>query len=140
MTAIVEPSAVLGAAELQRLLSAADPAALLVPPKLLRRVIKQDRHITGVGLQVPHRKTYVIGRDALLAIAERDELGLAAGRELPAELILLACPEGWLAAHTREQALARYWRLLFHARIDQLLAQKFADGRLTEAQVRGFIQ
>src|SRR5438067_11212522 len=80
----------LDAAELRRLLRAADPAALLVPPRLLRRVIKHDRHLPGLGLQVPHRKSYVIGRDALLALAERDELGVPPGRELPPNVVLIA--------------------------------------------------
>src|SRR5205085_2830973 len=75
------------------LLAAADPAALLVPPRLLRRVIKHDRKITGLGLQVPHRKSYVIGRDALLALADRDELGLEPDRDLPPTVLLLARPE-----------------------------------------------
>src|SRR5207248_10532386 len=127
-------------AELQRLLSSVDPAALLVPPRLLRRVIKQERGIPGLGLQVPHRKTYVVGRETLLAIAERDELGLAAATELPPTVVLLGCPETWLAAHTRSQTLLRYWRLLFHARIDQALDQQFADGKLFDAALREKVQ
>ncbi|MBI1918093.1 MAG: hypothetical protein HYS12_25660 [Planctomycetes bacterium] len=130
----------IGTAELQRVLSSADPAALLVPPRLLRRVIKQDCGIPGMGLQVPHRKSYVVGRETLLTIAERDELGLAAATELPPTIVLLGCPETWLAAHTRSQALLRYWRLLFHARIDQALNQQFADGKLTDAALREKVQ
>ena len=63
MTATLASPPSLGTAELQRLLSGADPSALLVPPRLLRRVIKQERGIPGMGLQVPHRKTYVVRRD-----------------------------------------------------------------------------
>ena len=54
-------------AELQRILSQAEPAALLVPPRILRRVIKQDRRLGGLGLQVPHRKSYALDRDAVRA-------------------------------------------------------------------------
>src|SRR6184192_2702238 len=107
MTATIESPPSIGTVELQRLLSSADPAALLVPPRLLRRVIKQDRGVPGIGLQVPHRKTYVVGRDALLAIAARDELGVAAGAELPATVVLVGLPDTWLASHTRGQALTR---------------------------------
>src|SRR4051812_6957762 len=82
----------LSSADLEHAVRAADPTVLLVPPRLLRRVIKQDRKLPGVGLQVPHRKTYVIGREALLAIVDADELG-AAARELPATLILLTRPD-----------------------------------------------
>src|SRR5262245_1357343 len=103
MTATTESLPSLGTEELQRLLSAVDSAALLVPLRLLRRVIKQDRGIPGMGLQVPHRKTYVVARDTLLAIAESDELG-AAGTQLPPTVVLLGCPETWLASHTRPQA------------------------------------
>src|SRR5438876_627137 len=59
----------IGAATLQKLLTDVDPGALLVSPRLLRRVIKQDRQIGGVGLQVPHRKPYTLGRDALRCFA-----------------------------------------------------------------------
>ena len=48
--------AVFTLAELEKVLSAADPAALLVPPRILRRVIKKHSGLTGPGLQVPHRQ------------------------------------------------------------------------------------
>src|SRR5215472_12937879 len=100
MTVTTEASPFIGIAELQEILSAADPAALLVSPRVLRRVIKQDCGIAGIGLQVPHRKTYVIGRNALLALADREELGVSAARELPETLVLLGCPYSWLLSHT----------------------------------------
>src|SRR5262245_58277756 len=133
------PALTIGAAEVQELLTDADPAALLVPPRLLRRVIKQDRNIGGVGLQVPHRKTYTIGREQLLTIAERGELGVSEDRSLPERVILLACPENWLSSHTRDQALVRFWRLLFHARIDLTIGYAIADGGLTDASIRELI-
>ncbi len=80
-------------ADLEQALSAADPAALLVPPRVLRRVIKKHSGLTGPGLQVPHRKSYVIGRDALLAIADRVDLGLKPDRELPETLLLFPTPD-----------------------------------------------
>lgn len=133
-------SAPLGAAELQKLLTDVDPGVLLAPPRLLRRVIKEDRLLGGVGLHVPHRKTYTIRSAALLQIADRDELGITEDRTLPDHLILLACPEDFLAKHSREQALVRFWRLLFHARIDQALEQQLAAGSLTEARLRQLVQ
>ena len=57
-------------AELESALREADASVLLVPPRILRRVIKQDRQVPGPGLRVPHRKTYVVGRQPLLKIAE----------------------------------------------------------------------
>ena len=38
--------------ELRRALRAADPSAVLVPPRVLRRVIKHDRKMASLGLQV----------------------------------------------------------------------------------------
>src|SRR5207245_5516551 len=91
MSAVAEPT--LDVAELGRLLQAADPAALLVPSRLLRRVIKHDRKMTILGLRVPHRKSYVIGRDALLGLAAPDELRIEPDRELPDPVLLLERPE-----------------------------------------------
>src|SRR5262245_28028753 len=121
MSAVAEPT--LDADELGRLLRAADPAALLLPSRLLRRVIKRDRKLAIVGLRVPHRKSYVIGRDALLALVDRDELGIEPDRELPVAVILLERPESDdLAATPRGEALVVYWRLLFHARVHAAVA------------------
>src|SRR5262245_60726345 len=84
-------------------LLAIDPAVCLVPPRIMRRVIKADRHIIGLGVHVPHVKSYVIGRDALLKLAEPAELGVAAGRTLPETVILLVKPDpDKLAALSRE--------------------------------------
>ena len=130
----------IGAAELQKLLTDVDRAALLVPPRLLRRIIKQDCAIGGVGWQVPHRKTYTIGREALLAIAGRDELGLTTHRELPDHLLLLACPDIWLGRHSREQSLVRFWRLLFHSRLDRAVEGLIESGKLDDARIRRTIQ
>jgi hypothetical protein len=130
----------IGAAELQKLLADVEPAALLVPPRLLRRVIKQDCEIGGVGFQVPHRKTYTIGRDALLTIADHDDLGVNTQRELPPHVLLLACPETWLGSHTREQALVRFWRLLFHSRLDLAVEELLRNGKLDDVRIRQLIQ
>ena len=81
-------------AELRQAVRAVDPAAFLILPRILRRVIKQDCRLTGFGLKVPHRKSYVIGREALLEAVDKDELGLdddAEGRRRVAEE--LACSQ-----------------------------------------------
>src|SRR5438105_1807629 len=83
---------VLDLAELRRLLQVAEPAAFLVPPRVLRRVIKHDRKIAFVGLQVPHRKSYVIDRDALLALVTPDDLEIEPEREVPPIALLIARP------------------------------------------------
>src|SRR5438552_9313532 len=131
MSVVAEP--ILDASELGRLLRAADPAALLVPSRLLRRVIKRDRKLAIVGLRVPHRKSYVIGRDALVALVDRDELPIEADRDLPETVLLLERPEPEdLAATPRGEVLVVYWRLLFHARVHAAIARR----GLSDAAVR----
>ena len=58
-------------AELMRAVREADRAALFIEPRILRRVIKQDQRLTGIGFQVPHAHVYTIDRERLLAIADR---------------------------------------------------------------------
>lgn len=127
----------LNSAELAQLLQAADPAALLASPRLVRRAIKHDRRWTGIGLRVPHARSYVIGRDALLALVTREELGIAPDRELPANLILIANPDSaWLGSVPRAQALVATWRLLFHARIHLAVATRFEECKIDDAGIR----
>jgi hypothetical protein len=93
---------------LAAVLSETDPAAVLVPPRILRRVIKQACALTGPGLQVPHRKCFVTGRDRLLRMVDRDELGVPPARELPETLLLLAeMDASRLAALPRDEALRK---------------------------------
>ncbi len=123
--------------ELERTLLRAELSCLLVPPRILRRVIKKDRGLTGVGLQVPHYKSYVLSRDALLAIATRAELEIAEDRPLPDTVLLLPQPDGPLVAGPKRDALLlKYWRLLFHAGVHRQLGRCAAEGRLTDADVR----
>ncbi|HUY93362.1 MAG TPA: hypothetical protein VMV10_31840 [Pirellulales bacterium] len=127
--------------ELEAAVSSVDPAALLAPPRILRRVIKQHRQISGIGLKVPHRKTYAIDADELLTIVDRDELGVPARAELPEQVILLARPDAEsLAALTAGEALAKYWRLLFHIRVHVALERRIAAGELNSAVVRQRIE
>ncbi|MCS7044829.1 MAG: hypothetical protein NZO58_00580, partial [Gemmataceae bacterium] len=131
MATITAPA--LDPAELRRLLRATDPAALLVPPRVLRRVIKLDRRLGGLGLRVPHAKSYVIGRDVLLTLAERAELGIEAENDLPDTLLLIAAPDPIrLAQLPRDWALVKCWRLLFHARVHAAVAAR----RLTADEVQ----
>ena len=122
---------------LERAVHAAEPAAFLLLPRILRRVIKQDRMLTGFGIRVPHRKSYVIGRDALLEIVDRSELGLPEDAELPDRVLLLARPSVQkLADMPADAVLIGCWRLLFHAKIHAAMDDLVAAGRLTQAVVR----
>src|SRR5687768_11067951 len=99
---------------LEQALAEVDPAALLVPSRILRRVIKQHAHLTGIGLRVPHRKVYELHREALLAIVDRNELDVPADRELADRVILISRPSTErLATITSADALTLVWRLLF---------------------------
>src|SRR5262249_48502068 len=103
MTAVVSAST---HADLEQVLIRTDPSLVIVPPRILRRVIKQDRSLGRLGLQVPHYKSYVIERDRLLQIANRDELRLPPERELPGTVILLPVPAaGWLRPRSDEHIL-----------------------------------
>jgi hypothetical protein len=126
------PAASLTASELARLLRAANPGAILLPPRRLRRVIKEDRSISGLGLQVPHQRSYTISRERLLRLMKREELGFAPDQHLPATLLLFTQPELIeLENQPRQQVLRYYWRLLFHARIHAALDRHVAEGQLT---------
>lgn len=124
-------------AELDQLLRAADPAARLVPPRVLRRIIKHHCHVTGLGLQVPHRKTYVLDRLELLQCIDPFDLGLPTDDKLPVTVILLERPEPQrLAAMPRGPALIKYWRLLFHARVHLAFDERWKQGQITDARLR----
>jgi hypothetical protein len=87
-------------------------------------------------LLVPHDKSYVIGSEALLHIARRDELGLAPDQQPLATVVLYALPDPkLLATWPAGEMLLRYWRLLFHTRVHQAIGQRRADGLLDEATV-----
>src|SRR5438128_370152 len=130
-TAHIEP------VELAQLLEAVDPAVVLAPPRVLRRIIKRDRKLPGIGLQVPHRKTYVIGRDALFRLTSEAELQLESGRQLPQRVILINRPDPErLATLPRGEVLLKYWRLLFHSRVHIALEQRIECGKLTDAGIR----
>ena len=123
--------------DLVRAVRAADPCALLVLPRILRRVIRQECELTAWTLRVPHRKSYVLSRQRLLEIVDQDELDLAVDAVLPDTVILLPQPDSEkLSAMTAGEALLRCWRLLFHARVHASLEQASADGCLTPAIVR----
>ncbi len=118
---------------LQHLLQEVEPAALLVPPRILRRVIKQHCGLGGLGLRVPHRKSYILSRDDLLNIASRGELGLGADQVLPDTVLLFPAPApAWLRGLPAGKVLLRYWRLLFHSHVHLALRRLRTAGRLDD--------
>lgn len=89
-TTIAERAERLRLPQLEQALLTTDPAAVLTPPRILRRVIKQVAEIGGIGLHMPHRKTFVVSRARLLTFVDPAELDLEPGVELLDTVILLA--------------------------------------------------
>jgi hypothetical protein len=67
-------------------------AHVVIDARLVRRVLKQQRGLSGFGLQVPHGHCCVIERAALLRIVSESELGKKTA-DLPATIVLVARPE-----------------------------------------------
>lgn len=131
------PSAATPMGELHRSILAIEPRAFLVEPRILRRVVRQDR---GVGLLTwhgTHRHSYAITSDRALRSLSPDELGLDPDELLPPVLFLLVRPDAAdLETKSLEQIKLRYWRLLFHARVHAEVEQQVARGRLRPAELR----
>ena len=128
----------IGLPELDRAVKSVEPAARLVPPRLLRRVVRVHAPLPGLGFRVPHGKTYVISQQALLEIAERDEIGFDPAEVLPDNVILLERPGSeMLQQRSRGEVLLYYWELLFHARVHEafrLLARQSRFGAAEAGQ------
>ena len=127
----------LTAAELARIVRGVDPAAFVVPGRVVRRAIKHDRGLPKLSFRVPHRMAYAMPASAAMEVVDRDELGLEPGEPLPEVLFLLAEPRAdALSARPRAEILRDYWRRLFHVRVDAELGRRFAEGSITRAGLR----
>jgi hypothetical protein len=121
-------------------LRAADRAAFAVPARVVRRVIAQDLGLAGIGFSVPHRKSWVIALERAQRLMDPVELGIDGWDAVPASILLLARPDEDEVEHlTLDQMLLRYWRLLFHARIDLTLKSRVEFGDLSIPAVRARI-
>lgn len=115
--------------DLARRLALVEPAALLVRPRLLRRVVKRDRQIPGLGLRVPHATSYTLTREALLRAARLDELGLEREDQLAAVVLLLPRPGPIELRPGRVgQTLQALSRRLLHAALHREVRQRRVDG------------
>jgi hypothetical protein len=104
--------------ELAEALRSVDPRAVLVPPRILRRVIRGVLRIDRLMGHVPHRGGFATSSTSALLYAEPEELNLELGQPVPDRLILLAEPAlDRVESLAREQVILRYWRSLFHARV-----------------------
>ena len=105
--------------ELKAALASVDPAAVLVKSRFLRRVIRLDRDLPGLGLHVPHRKSYVLDRERARTFIQPDEAPELHAAGTPSVVILLAGPaRSRLLQLSKTDVLLGFSRRLFHARID----------------------
>ncbi|MES2792629.1 MAG: hypothetical protein V4719_23660, partial [Planctomycetota bacterium] len=124
-------------AEGQLALSQVDSSAYIVLPRILRRLVLQDREITGLNWHVPHRKSYVVSRERLLRFVAPDELGVEQAQTIPDQVILISRPDRDDLPELTAAALQTYvWRLLFHSRVHRFIDGLIAAGKLTAATVR----
>ncbi|MGC8643061.1 MAG: hypothetical protein ACP5XB_24645, partial [Isosphaeraceae bacterium] len=94
----------------------ADPAGILVPSRILRRVIKRDRRLTWLRGARP--TSYVIPGKSLGEIVNGPEVGRPADADWPTIALLIAQPEPEeLAAKPPDVILTQVWRRLFGAEI-----------------------
>jgi hypothetical protein len=127
--------------ELKRAIDAADPAAVLVAPRILRRVIQAEFNVPYMLVQVPHQRCYPFDRQAVFRSVEQDELELEPDRLLPPTVILLARPSPEDFETRRSDAiLSKYWRMLFHAHVHIALERRHREGRLTLSDVQERIE
>src|SRR3954463_8970326 len=128
-------------ADLQKALRAVDPAAVLVSPRILEGVIREDYRLPNLYWNIPHWKSYVCGRQLLFRHAEQADLELEPDQLLPDTVILLVRPDAEeLSNLERKPLLLKYWRRLFHARIHLALGALQAAGVLTDDAIRDRIQ
>ncbi len=127
----------LTAEELGLALRAADPAAFLIEPRILRRVIRIDRQIIGLASAVPRVTGYMISKIRLLECADPLEVGLCTPDDLPNEVLLIERPsDAWLAEVSADSALLVGWRRLFSLRIETALRVEHRRGRLESKALR----
>ncbi|SIO62358.1 hypothetical protein SAMN05444166_7022 [Singulisphaera sp. GP187] len=128
--------------ELERILRATDPGAFLVPPRILRRVIKSDLGLARVGVHVPPRRLYVSTGNSLRGVVSGEELGIdKSGVGWPSVAILLERPTTEdLALSSRAAILEDYWRLLFHARVQVGMECSLARERTFDNAIRKRIE
>jgi hypothetical protein len=122
-------------AAVEQAVRAVEPGALLVEPRLLRRVIKTHHRLVGLGVAVPHDRCLALGRAELLAIVGPERLGPAA-RDLPETAVLLQRPHLNGEEEDHARALSALWRVLFHSRVHVELQRRMKEGKLTDAAIR----
>src|SRR5437588_12132288 len=97
-------------ADLQKYLRAADPAVVLVSPRILARVIRDECKLPNLYWNIPHAKSYVCDRQCLFRHAEQADLEVEPDQVLPDTVVLLARPDALEMSNAERPAvLLKYW-------------------------------
>jgi hypothetical protein len=116
-----------------------DPAAVLVPPTALARLVQNVMGITWAVWKIPHSHCLSIARATLHRYIEQEELYLPPGYTLPETVLVLERPSADQLAFARtDELLTRYWRLLFHACLHRALDIRMAH--VSDAELRERIE
>lgn len=116
-----------------------DPSAILVPARILRRVIKRDRGLWFLRGRASRRLDYSIAGERLGEIVDPREVGRSATEPWPKAVTLLAQPDPEeLAASDSGALLTRVWRQLFRTRVRLAILRAIESGGLdtTERSTR----
>jgi hypothetical protein len=125
-------------AQLQKLLRAVDPAVVLVSPRILERVLRDEYGLPNLYWNLPHPRSHVCDRQTLFRHAEQADLELEPDQLLPDTVILLTRPDAEVLSDLeRQPVLLKYWRRLFHARVHIALE---AGARLGDDAVRARVE
>ncbi len=112
-------------------MAATNPTAVVVPPRILRRVIRTDRRLKFFGGGAPRQTSYAISGETLGAIVNGEELGRQPAQPWPERVVLIACPEpDELARADPGALLTTAWRRLFRARIQAEIRKALDRGTL----------
>ena len=113
--------------ELSRLLRATDPAAVLVAPVVLDRVLAQVNDVHWTIWRMPHNHCCVVDRSVLFQFVEQEEIQTPSDHLLPDRVLLLQRPEADVLSKPRQELLGIYWRLLYHVVLHRELEKNLAS-------------
>jgi len=120
--------------DLGHILRSVEPAAVLAPAHIIRRVIRMHRSGGGLFQKTPHRKSLVIARDSLLSFVDTEELDLPSDHAFASRVLLIQRPrQDKITTLSRSQMLLEYWRLLFHSKVDAHMRSLREEGKLLPA-------
>lgn len=126
--------------ELEACLTCTDTALLLVPPRILRRVIWHFHSQDITALQLLGCQSYIVPRSQFQELVQPAEVPYDPAA-LPDCLLLLARPNGQdLQGCSPAAILLRYWRILFRNRVKMALLQARTADALAAAELHQRIQ